>query len=198
MRLFVAVYPSPEAVADLLEQVGRLRVGAAAATGAKVRLVDPEHAHLTLAFLGEVPDAQLPDVEAALGAATTAHQAEVGAGTAYRLRLGGAGRFGRGRFTILWADVRGDVEILHALVGNVRAALHEAGLPYDEKPFRPHLTISRPGQQLDGAVVDEDVATLDGYLGPSWPLTSMMLICSGLGPQTHYTPLATWPLTLPA
>ncbi|MET8524859.1 hypothetical protein [Micromonospora sp. NPDC005172] len=41
MRLFVAVYPPVEAVNHLGAQVARLRVGAAAATGARVRLVDP-------------------------------------------------------------------------------------------------------------------------------------------------------------
>ncbi|MEV0713517.1 2'-5' RNA ligase family protein, partial [Asanoa sp. NPDC050611] len=67
MRLFVAAYPSSEAVADLAAFVGALRVGQAAAAGTNTRLARPETYHLTLAFLGDVADERLADVEQAVG-----------------------------------------------------------------------------------------------------------------------------------
>lgn len=69
MRLFVAVYPPIDAVTHLGAQVARLRIGAAAAAGTNVRLADPAHLHLTLAFLGDVEAARLVEMESALGLA---------------------------------------------------------------------------------------------------------------------------------
>ncbi|HEX5542946.1 MAG TPA: RNA 2',3'-cyclic phosphodiesterase [Micromonospora sp.] len=200
MRLFVALYPSPEAVNDLTEQVGRLRVGEAAAMGINVRLAVPERMHVTLAFLGEIEETWLKGVTAALGrAAQTWHRpagvagSRVGLGPA-RIRLAGGGCFGRGRFTVLWAGLTGDVDALHALNQAIRRELKRARLPHDRRPFRPHLTIARPGERMEPEPIEEDRCTLDGYLGPSWPVTEMVLMRSHLGPRPTYDRVAAWPL----
>ncbi|MFI6821539.1 RNA 2',3'-cyclic phosphodiesterase [Micromonospora sp. NPDC050187] len=187
MRLFVAVHPPPEAMTDLAAQVARLRIGQAAAAGTNVRLADPVDAHVTVAFLGEVADDRLPTVRDALGRAAGPCRGP----EPPRLRLGGGGRFGYGRRTVLWVDVLGEVERLGVLAGRIRDELRVAGLPYDDRPFRPHLTIARPGDRID---VEEDRTTLDGYLGPSWPATEAVLVRSHLGPVRRYEHLAAWPL----
>ncbi|MEU7981825.1 RNA 2',3'-cyclic phosphodiesterase [Micromonospora sp. NPDC049081] len=190
MRLFVAVHPPPSAVADLTARVSRLRVGTAGAAGLDVRLAQPAHLHVTLAFLGEVEPGRLPEVAGALGAAAEA--ARAGWTHPPRLRLGGGGLFGQGRTTVLWVDVRGEVTALRTLAGLIRAELDRAGLPYDGKPFRPHLTVARPGDRLDPSEVDADRLALDAHLGPWWPADELVLVHSRPGP--HHTPLATWPL----
>ncbi|MFI6227553.1 RNA 2',3'-cyclic phosphodiesterase [Micromonospora echinospora] len=194
MRLFVAVHPPPEAMADLAAQVARLRIGLAAAAGTNVRLADPADAHLTVAFLGEVAEDRLPAVRDALGRAVGPCRGP----EPPRLRLGGGGRFGSGRRTVLWVDVLGEVERLGTLAGRIRDGLDAAGLPYDDRPFRPHLTIARPGDRID---VEEDRITLGGYLGPTWPATEVVLVRSHLGPVgghlgpvRRYEHLAAWPL----
>ncbi|GAB3067349.1 RNA 2',3'-cyclic phosphodiesterase [Micromonospora schwarzwaldensis] len=192
MRLFTAVYPSAAAVTDLTARVVGLRVGVASAAGVNVRLADPAHLHLTLAFLGEVPDDRLVAVQSALGLAAASFQD--GRGSSPRLRLGGGGSFGQGRSTVLWVDVRGDTEPLDALARLVRDALRRAGLPHDDKPFRPHLTIARPGDRLDPVDVHADRETLHGYAGPEWPADELVLVRSHPGPRTHHTRLAGWPL----
>ncbi|MFF5053933.1 RNA 2',3'-cyclic phosphodiesterase [Micromonospora sp. NPDC000663] len=192
MRLFVAVCPPVEAVNHLGAQVARLRVGAAAASGVKVRLADPAHLHLTLAFLGVAEAARLVEVESALGLA--AEWFRDGRYAVPRLSLGGGGRFGRDRSTVLWVDLRGDVEALRDLARLIRSRLREARLPYDDKPFRPHLTIARPGDRMTPADLDADVATLDAYQGPDWSATELLLVRSHLGPRPRYDRLAAWPL----
>ncbi|SCL37338.1 2'-5' RNA ligase [Micromonospora pallida] len=187
MRLFVAIHPPPEALADLAAQVARLRIGLAATAGTNVRLADPANAHVTLAFLGEVEDDRLAAVEDALGRAVGSCQGP----EPPRLRLGRGGQFGRGRSTVLWVDVLGEVERLRTLAERIRDELRAAGLPHDDRPFRPHLTIARPGDRLD---VEEDRIALNGYLGPSWPATEMALVRSHLGPDRRYDHRATWPL----
>ncbi|WP_091283106.1 2'-5' RNA ligase family protein [Micromonospora haikouensis] len=214
MRLFVAVFPSPEAVADLSAEVARLRVGRAAAAGTNVRLADPARAHLTVAFLGQVDAGRLVDVEHALDIAAEAFRTRdlpaaerpagggtgpavlrLGGGTRPAvLRLGGGGSFGRGRFTVLWVDVRGDVEALRVLARLVRSGLRRGRLPYDEKPFTPHLTIARPGDRIDRADVAADREALHDYLGPPWPAAELVLVRSHQGPQPTYDRVAAWPI----
>ncbi|MFY1618998.1 RNA 2',3'-cyclic phosphodiesterase [Micromonospora sp. WMMD736] len=193
MRLFVAVCPPAEVVSHLGTQIARLRVGAAAAAGARVRLVDPCDLHLTLAFLGDVETARLVDVESALGLAADSFRA--GREAPPRLRLGGGGVFGDSRRTLLWVDARGDVEVLHGLARLVRERLRVAGLPYDDKPFRPHLTVARPGDRMDPTAVEADRTDLDEYAGPEWRTTELLLMRSRLGAaRPRYERLAAWPL----
>ncbi|MDM4722231.1 RNA 2',3'-cyclic phosphodiesterase [Micromonospora sp. WMMA1363] len=192
MRLFAAVYPSPEAVEHLGAQITHLRVGVAGANGINVRLADPVRAHVTLVFLGEVEADRLMAVESALGLA--AEWSRDGREVAPRLRLGGGGRFGRGRFTILWVDLRGEVEALTVLSRLIRSRLRSGRLPYDEKPFRPHLTIARPGDRLPSADVAADVEALHAYQGPEWPANELVLVRSHPGPRPTYDRLAGWPL----
>ncbi|MET8229718.1 RNA 2',3'-cyclic phosphodiesterase [Micromonospora sp. NPDC005298] len=192
MRLFVAVCPPVEAVDHLWARVARLRVAAATAAGVNVRLADPAHLHLTVAFLGAVEAARLVEVESALGLA--AERFRDGRDAVPRLSLGGGGHFGRGRSTVLWVALRGDVEVLHTLALHVRDRLRHARLPYDDRPFRPHLTIARPGDRVAPADVDADVAALDTYRGPDWSATELLLVRSHLGPRPRYDRLAVWPL----
>ncbi|GAB3964621.1 2'-5' RNA ligase family protein [Plantactinospora veratri] len=212
MRLFVAVYPPPEALDDIVAQTRRLRIGAAAETGINVRLTARSTLHVTVAFLGEVPDDRLPTVEETLSRAVGAWRhppvrrrraagpAPVAPGgapqprPAPRLQLGGGGRFGRGRFTVLWVGLLGEVDALRQLAVTVRRELRRSRLPSDLRPLRPHLTLARPGDRLDRESLDEDLRTLDGYLGPSWPATELVLVRSHLGPRPTYDRLATWPL----
>jgi RNA 2',3'-cyclic 3'-phosphodiesterase len=192
VRLFVAVYPPRPAVDDLTAQVAGLRVGAASTAGTNVRLADPAHAHLTLAFLGDVEEGRLVEVESTLGLA--AETFRDGRDSSPRLRLGGGGSFGQGQFTVLWVDLRGDVEALAMLARLIRLGLRRAQLPHDEKPFRAHLTIARPGDRIDRADVLADRKTLANYLGPEWPASELVLVRSHPGPRSTYDRLATWPI----
>ncbi|GAA3765954.1 hypothetical protein GCM10022225_60340 [Plantactinospora mayteni] len=252
MRLFVAVYPPPEALDDIVAQTHRLRIGAAADAGINVRLTARSTLHVTVAFLGEVPDDRLRTVQEALaravelwhhpparrrratgerrvgiavpprpggqpgaeptesaesvGQPVAEHRAPAalraslgdsgrsGARRAPRLQFGGGGRFGRGRFTVLWVGLLGEVDALRGLAGAVRRELRRSRIPFDFRPLRPHLTLARPGDRLDKESLDEDLRTLDGYLGPSWPATELVLMRSHLGPRPTYDRLAAWPL----
>ncbi len=111
-----------------------------------------------------------------------------------RIRLGGGGQFGQGRCTVLWVGVRGEVDALVALAAAARSGLERSGLPYDPRPFCPHLTVALPRELVDQATVEADRATLDDYLGPYWPVTELVLMCSQPGPRSSYHRLAAWPL----
>jgi 2'-5' RNA ligase len=189
VRLFVAAYPPDSAVADLADFVSRLRVGRAAAAGVNTRLAKPETYHLTLAFVGDVPDERLPDVETAVGQAVSRVQPPTP-----EVALAGGGRFGRGAFTLMWVGVTGDLDPMRALHKGLRRELKRARLPYDDRPWKPHLTLARPGDRVPRADVDADRTELNAYEGPRWPVRELQLMRSHLGPNPTYDRLTNWPL----
>lgn len=155
MRLFVALYP-PEDVRDELRR--RLR-------DVTTRLTPVERWHITVAFLGEVPDERLPEVERAVSRAAR--------GGPVRLRLAGCGSFGR---TVTWVGVEGGLDALHC---SLRQSLE---IP-DDRPFTPHLTVSYHGSP-------ELRVALSDYSGSSWEADEVTLVRSASG----YENLRSWPL----
>jgi RNA 2',3'-cyclic 3'-phosphodiesterase len=98
----------------------------------------------------------------------------------FELRLSGGGQFG----SAAWAGVEGDLAQLTELREDVREALTLGGFPSDERPFRPHLTVS---YHSDGALR----RALAAHEGDPWPVTSFELMSSTEG---RYERLASWPL----
>jgi 2'-5' RNA ligase len=143
--------------------------------------------HLTLVFLGAVPDDRVAPLVDAAGPAIV--------GTpAMTLRLAGGGRFGSlRRPQVAWAGLDGDVAALSALAARLTAAARTVRLPVEDRPFRAHLTLGRwrPGQPADGSLTDR----LGGYRGPVWRVTEVRLLESKLGPKPTYETVAAWPLT---
>ena len=171
MRLFVAVDPPADVLAHLAGFTADLT---AVRTGTRVTA---RHLwHVTLAFIGEVPDERLP-------AAIDAVDAAVAGQEPVPLRIASGGRFGRGTFTVMWAGIEGD---LHPLRLAMAKQLRRIRLPFDAKRFHPHLTIARPGDRLPREDVDADVAKLATYEGPSWTVTGIRLVRSHLGPKPVY------------
>ena len=185
----MAAYPPAEACDDLERQLAGLHVALAASRGVNTRLARRDTWHVTLAFLGEVAEDRGPGAAMAIERAVSAWRAA--APGPPQLRLAGGGRFGRGRFTLLWVGVDGDREALAGLSWQVRRELKRDRLPYDDRPFKPHLTIARPGDRLEKAEVEADRAALASYRGPDWPVRSVELVRSHLGPKPWYEQLAT-------
>ncbi len=180
MRLFLAIDPPPPVLDDLAafaDGLGTVRAG--------VRVTARSLWHVTLAFIGEVPEDRLPAAVAAVDRGRDLAPS----GTV--LRLAGGGRFGRGRFTILWAGVQGDLDPLR------RAAtrgLKSRRLPFDGQRFHPHLTLARPGDKVPREAVAADLDALAGYSGPQWTVDRFVLYRSHLGPKPWYEPLHVAPI----
>ncbi|WP_309229443.1 MULTISPECIES: RNA 2',3'-cyclic phosphodiesterase [unclassified Blastococcus] len=171
--MFFSVDPPEVARTHLLRALDPLRE----LPGAP-RWTPPERWHLTLLFLGAVPRDVLPALAA--GAAPL-----VAAAPPLHLRLAGAGRFGSARRPqVAWAGLAGDVGPLTALADRLADLARGLGLPVEDRPFRPHLTLGRwrPRQPADGALPDR----LAGYRGPVWPAPEVLLLESRLGPAPTY------------
>ncbi|BCB86483.1 RNA 2',3'-cyclic phosphodiesterase [Phytohabitans suffuscus] len=187
MRLFVAVYPPAHVADDFAGCVERLRVSQALRDGVNTRVASRDNWHVTLAFLAGVPDGRGGDAAVAVERAAAL-------AAPFEVRLTGGGRFGRGRFTILWAGVTGDVPALGGLSKGVRRELKRARLAYDPKPLRPHLTVARPGDRIDRVALEADRAALDAYTSPPWTVGEVVLMRSHPGPRPTYDRLGAWPL----
>ncbi len=109
--------------------------------------------HLTLAFIGGLPADRLARVSAACQAAA--------AGSApFDVALQGIGCFpSRGRPRVVWLGLADAGRELATLSARVREALRRGAVPFDDKPFRAHLTLARvrPGSP-PGAVAGQVAA----------------------------------------
>ncbi|OUO89604.1 2'-5' RNA ligase [Gordonibacter sp. An230] len=101
----------------------------------KGRFLPREARHLTLAFLGEVPEADVP-------AAAEALEAACKGSPRIPLRTAGLGTFGHESDTTLWLGIDRSSE-LERLAARVRQELAARGLSFDGKPFKPHVTLAR-------------------------------------------------------
>jgi 2'-5' RNA ligase len=175
VRLFVAVFPPEDHLADLRREVS----GALARAGKKVRLTPVERWHITLAFLGEVGPERLPEVEDALDGVILDGP--------ITLRMCGGGSFGKGRSAALWAGVGGDLAALGELQARIRSALTAGDLPHDDRPFTPHLTVAyADSAEVRGALTD--------YAGPTWTADQFVLVHSRHVEGAGYETLRAWSL----
>lgn len=108
------------------------------------RFMKQETYHLTLAFIGEVGEVQARDAMDALDVACADMEPVT-------LRCTGLGRFGRTNDATLWLGID-DRGPLNELARRVRDALAACGVPYDEKPFRAHITLARRARLPKGAL----------------------------------------------
>jgi len=130
-RLFVAV-PLPDDTRHALAA----SVREAAPGGLPGRPVAPPNWHVTLRFLGDVGAVAADRVAASLD--------ECDLGDTFGLTWGGLGAFPRPqRAAVLWVGADRGAAGLAGLAATVEEAVGAAGLPPEDRPFRPHLTLSR-------------------------------------------------------
>jgi 2'-5' RNA ligase len=182
MRLFVAIEPPDQVLAELSAATGRLRPAPA-----ELRWTRRQSWHLTLAFLGEVDERVLPDLGIRLERAARRHPPQ-------RLSIAGAGAFpsaARGR--VLWAGIQADRQALTALANSVAAGARRAGAPPPDegRKYHPHLTLARCREPTD---LTELAADLAGFAGSTWTASEIALIASYLGAEPRYTELQRWAL----
>ena len=109
------------------------------AAAPELRWVSAANLHLTLRFLGQVETATLRDLAGRLRRVSV---------EPFLVRLGGIGSFGRGSAArVVWIGVGAGGEELRRLAAVVEEACRAAGLPAEERPYSPHLTLARARQK---------------------------------------------------
>jgi RNA 2',3'-cyclic 3'-phosphodiesterase len=168
MRLFVAVVPPSEVVEHLAEFVEPRR----SYPDEDLRWATEENWHITLAFLGDVPEYKMDDLAEGL-------ERVAGRQKPIDLQLGGSGAFPSvAEARVLWTGVRDEARALPHLAGTTRGAANKAGVTVDGRKFTPHVTLARLRRPVD---VARWVRIFDGYQGPPWTAQGIELISSRLG-----------------
>ena len=135
MRLFAAL-EIPAAVGDnLAALIKEFRELSSQVADKRPRWVRPENLHVTLKFIGEVAEAKLEGIGAALSTVQTDAQLE--------LRFHGLGFFpNENRPTVLWTGLDASTS-LQTLAGDIDCALATQGIAKEKRAFVPHLTLAR-------------------------------------------------------
>jgi 2'-5' RNA ligase len=147
-----------------------------------IRWVSPENLHLTLRFLGDVEEGQVPE----------AHQAVCSAAeevSPFAIRPGAFGAFPNAqRPRVLYVSLEGDVERLRGLQRQIENELIGRGFPKEDRPFSPHLTIGRATRDRRGPI---DLPPPPAGAAPEMVVREVLVMKSDLRPDGPvYTPLA--------
>jgi 2'-5' RNA ligase len=182
IRAFVAIAPTADATAALVAAQAGLPAG---------RAVEAGSLHLTLAFLGELPEPAVEDVHYALGAVRQ---------PGFEISLAGLSLMEAGRGLALCAGAGPSPE-LERLRDKVAQAARSAGVRLDRTRFRPHVTLARLGAQVpagDEARLRAFAARGSGFRAAPMPVREFALVRSRLGRERAvYETLATYHLGPP-
>jgi RNA 2',3'-cyclic 3'-phosphodiesterase len=130
MRLFVAL----EIPSAVRENLARL-LQSLRAVSQQTRWVRPENLHVTLKFIGEAAEAKLAAVRSAL--------AGVRSDEPVTLDFRGLGFFPNEKHPrVFWAGIEASPN-LKTLAADIDAATERLGIPREQRPFSPHLTLAR-------------------------------------------------------
>lgn len=132
MRTFIAIEIPAEIKKEMAKVQDELK-----RSGADAGWTRPEGIHLTLKFLGEVPETKIEEIKNALVRAAEAT-------SRFRLKIAGAGAFPNPKNPrVVWLGVSGDIDNLSALQGSVEESMTAMGFDREERAFSPHLTLAR-------------------------------------------------------
>jgi 2'-5' RNA ligase len=135
MRIFIAL-DIPEEIRERIGQYAQ-RVRPLAPDS---RWSKPDALHVTLKFVGETSDARVEEMKQALRGISY---------PPFEIGFGGVGFFpGEKSARVFWAGVE-FTEALPGLASAIDTALKKIGIPRENRPYRPHLTLARASEKRE-------------------------------------------------
>ena len=184
IRAFVAVDLEPLTVQKIAEAIVRLRPRMPS-----IRWLPPANFHLTLKFLGDVDEAKVAPIAAAL-------ERDLYPFSSFTINAKGLGVFpDLKRPRILWVGLIGDE--LNVLASKVERVLIPFGFAAEKRAFTPHLTVGR-WRQFKGSSKElgDEIAKWSGHDFGRSNVGEVILFQSVLEPEgAVYRPLKTVALT---
>lgn len=170
MRMFVAAEIPEGHKASIDRAIERLRLELPQA-----RWTAADGRHVTLKFLGEVPDERLDEVVSILRSSLVRYQPV----TTRLTHIGGFPALRRAR--VLWLGIDDHSRRLAHLAARMEKFFGRAGFLVESRKLRPHITLAR---FKSPAAVDGLVEECGPYEFDSEPIEiqEVVLLCSHLGP----------------
>ncbi len=178
MRCFIAI-DIPEDIRAELADLQKELAGSVDIRKGDVKWVRPDSMHLTLKFLGEVPDNRIAEVCNVVKEVADRHRA-------FDLAIKEVGSFGGRSARVLWVGAGLHCRELLDLHQDLEDQLDAAGWPREARPFSGHLTLCRirnskageklghtTGQYKDydlGTVRSESICVYESQLRPEGPI----------------------------
>ncbi len=189
MRLFFAI-ELPDAVrAHLVKVLDELRGGWGRMDWPKVTWTSPDKLHVTLKFLSEIREEDLPRLCDSAKC--------IGAYGPFVLQATHLQCFPpNGRINILTAGVAGDVEPLVRMYGELEEQCRRLGVARENRPYWPHITLGRARMPLPAPARGAMERMLVGaWPGPQWTAGEFVLVHSqSVQGNYEYVRLARFPL----
>jgi 2'-5' RNA ligase len=135
MRCFIAIDIPKDIRADLAGLQKEL-AGLVDIRKGDVKWVEPEAMHLTLKFLGEVPDSRIAEVCGIVEGVAGRHEP-------FDFAVGKVGSFGGRSARVLWVGAGLECQELQRVQKDLEDELDSSGWPRENRPFSGHLTLCR-------------------------------------------------------
>jgi len=136
IRAFIAIKIPQDLIQQLVEVQDILK-----GSGASVKWVEPENIHLTLKFLGNIPEAQVTEIVRVMRESTE------GVGS-FQISISQVGAFPNLRYPrVVWVGVQDIQEALQKIQHRLEQGLKALGFEVEEGIFKPHITLGRVKSQ---------------------------------------------------
>jgi len=146
VRLFIALEIPSVVRENLTALLESLR-----AISRELKWVRPENLHVTLKFLGEVPETEVDAIRIALAGIRSERPVS--------LEFHSLGFFPNAKHPrVFWAGIEASPN-LKKLAGDIEGAMEKRGIPRESREFSPHLTLARferqrPPDKLLSAILE--------------------------------------------
>lgn len=185
IRSFLAFELPP----DIKEEVARISKEVKR-TGLDASWVKAANIHLTVVFMGNVEEQNVPSIISHIDQVTSEYKH-------FEISLGGMGLFPDiRRPRVIWLGLDGDIKGLAALRDELQRPLESFGVKQEKRPFRPHLTLGRFRRSVKKrTLLKKAIDDYSDFSGPDGILDELVLFKSELKPGgAVYSRLHSWPL----
>lgn len=182
MRLFVAIEIAPEIRERIFEFMTQIKPHLGSARWSR-----PEGLHITLKFLGKVPDEKRNPIEERLASVKSSQ---------FSLNIREVGLFPNARSPrVFWVGVDPHKE-LAALAGQVDEAMEPLGFEREKRAYSPHITLMRFSERTSKVNLSSVLSSVPKAGFGTMTANEFHLYESKLSPQgSRYIKLASFPLS---
>jgi 2'-5' RNA ligase len=144
-------------------------------TGASLKIVHPDLMHLTLRFLGEIPEGTVQKVIGAMDELRF---------SPFEIEFYGVGVFPNiRRISVVWIGITKGQERLSEIFEQLEPKLRRIGLQPDNRGFSPHLTIARVRSGLNKEALAKSVENMRDIEFGKMQVKTVLLKKSTLTPR---------------